>query len=128
ELSAGPVSNRPPTLATIPDKTVVSGEALSFTAVASGSEARRVVKVSLVGAPAGATIGPTSGVFSWVASGNPREVEFKVSVTVNGAPQLSAARSVRVTVAAPNQPPVLLTIPDQTVVLGETLSFTAVAS
>src|SRR5690606_27571564 len=128
ELSAGPVSNRPPTLAAIPDKTVVSGQTLSFTAVASDPDPGQSLTFSVVGARAGAAIGPTSGVFSWVASGSPRELEFKVRVTDSGSPQLSAERTVRVTVVAPNQPPVLLPIPDQTVVLGETLSFTAVAS
>src|SRR5690606_17788115 len=52
------------------------------------------------------TIGPTSGVFSWVASGSPRELEFKVRVTDSGSPQLSAERTVHVTVEPqPEEPP-----------------------
>src|SRR5690606_24346981 len=106
ELSAGPVSNRPPTLAAIPDQTVVSGETLTFTAVASDLDPGQSLTFSLVGAPAGATIGPTSGVFSWVASGNPRELEFEVRVTDTGSPQLSADRTVQVTGGSqPEEPP-----------------------
>src|SRR5690606_30676553 len=92
--------------AAIPDKTVVSGQTLSFTAVASDPDPGQSLTFSLVGAPAGAAIGRTSGVFSWVASGSPRELEFKVRVTDSGSPQLSAERTVHVTVEPqPEEPP-----------------------
>jgi len=45
-------------------------------------------------------------VFSWVASGSPRELEFEVRVTDSGSPQLSAERTVHVTVESqPEEPP-----------------------
>src|SRR5690606_40201634 len=90
----------------IPDQTVVLGEELSFPAVVSDPDhgARRAF--SLMGVPAGAAIVWTSGVFSWVASGSTRELEFKVRVTDSGSPQLSAERTVHVTVEPqPEEPP-----------------------
>src|SRR5690606_6192166 len=102
--------NQPPVLLPIPDQTAVLGETLSFTAVASDPDLGQSLTFSLVGAPAGATIGRTSGVFWWVASGSPRELEFEVRVTDSGSPQLSAERTVHVT--AKSQPAEAPAAPD----------------
>ena len=127
ELTLGEVTNRPPSLDPIPDKTVVAGQTLTFTATASDPDPGQSLTFSLVGAPTGATIHPATGAFSWVASGS-GPLEFTVRVTDNGTPQLSAQRVVRVSVTQPNRAPTLNAIGDKQVVEGQTLAFVAKAT
>ena len=85
---------------------------------------------SLVGAPAGATIGSTSGAFSWTPTEaqGPGSFTFTVRVTDNGTPNLSDTESITVTVSEVNEAPVLGAIGDQTVDEEIELTFTATAS
>jgi hypothetical protein len=56
---------------------------------------------SLVNPPAGAQIGPTSGVLTWTPSSAPATNNFIIVVTDNGTPSLAATQSFTVTVVAP---------------------------
>ena len=64
------------------------------------------------GAPAGATIDPVTGVFTWTPTEaqGPGTARIIVGVTDNGSPPLSATSSFRVVVREENTPPVL-TVP-----------------
>ncbi len=55
-------------LAAIPNQTVVKGKPLTFTATATDADAGQTKTFSLVSPPAGATIGSTTGNFSWTPS------------------------------------------------------------
>jgi hypothetical protein len=93
--------NQAPTLDAIPNQIAREEEPLIFTATASDSDLpANSLTFSLVGAPTGATINPTTGVFTWTPSeaDGPGQFSFTVRVTDNGDPALSADRTVQVTV------------------------------
>ena len=121
-----------PSLQTIPNQTVTAGQLLTFTAVGIDPDIpANGLTYSLQGVvPAGATIDPTTGVFSWTptnAQVGPQSVT--VRVTDNDATFLFAQQIVSITVnAQPNQAPVLNTIGNQSVNEGEPLTFTATAT
>jgi len=72
---------------------------LSFIATATDVDAGQTRTFSLIGAPAGASINATTGVFTWTptATGN---FTFKVRVTDNGVPVLFDEEQITVTVTA----------------------------
>ncbi len=115
----------PPTINSIPAKTINDGQTLSFTA--SGSAPNNdPVAWSLVGAPVGATINSTSGVFSWAVPANETGGASNFTVVITDTvTQLTADQVVDVTVYAP---PKFNTIAPQDVEPGTTLSFSAAAS
>jgi hypothetical protein len=95
--------NQPPTLDPIPDQTVNEGVLLSFTATATDPDPGQTLTFSLdPGAPSGASIDPSTGLFSWTPP--PAESHPTISVTIrvtdNGSPPLSAARTFQITVLA----------------------------
>ncbi len=110
---------------------VNEGVLLGFTAgVVDGQTATQPFTFSLAGGPAGATIDPVSGAFSWT----PGETQgggvftFDVQVTDSGATPQTGSETVTVTVADVNSAPVLDFISNVTV--NETLQarFTATAT
>lgn len=120
--------NVAPVLATIPAQVVNEGSLLSFTATATDADIpANTLTFSLVGAPAGAAIGGSTGVFSWTPTEaqGPGTYNFTVRVS-DGA--LNHDRAVAVTVNEVNVAPVLGTIPAQMVDAGNLLTFTASAT
>ncbi|HYK45002.1 MAG TPA: choice-of-anchor tandem repeat GloVer-containing protein, partial [Parafilimonas sp.] len=89
--------NDAPVLAPIGDKSVVVNNNLSFTATATDVDKGSVLTYSLIGAPAGAGIGATSGVFSWTPTAQ-GSFTFTVRVTDNGVPSLYDEEKITVTV------------------------------
>src|SRR4029077_2229952 len=91
-----------PALATIGNKTVKEGDTLTFTASASDADLpQNTLTFSLApGAPAGATINPATGVFSWKPSNKQGPATYVVTVRVgdNGSPQQSASQTINITV------------------------------
>ena len=96
-INVTPVADAP-VLAAIGNKTVVKNTMLTFTAKATDGDKGQTLKFSLIGAPAGASINATSGVFTWTptTSGN---YTFKVRVTDNGSPALYDEEQITVTVS-----------------------------
>ena len=80
--------------------------------------------------PAGASIDPATGVFSWTPSEaqGPGTYTFDVVVSDDGTPNLSDSETITVTVNEVNVAPVLGAIGNQTVDELALLSFTATAS
>jgi hypothetical protein len=129
------VANQFPLLNTIGNRAIGEGQPLSFTATASDPDAGQTLTFSLDNGtsglvPAGASINPTTGVFTWTPSEvqGPGTVAFDVVVTDNGSPNLSDRETITVTVGEVNQQPTLDPITAQTVTAGQLLSFTAVGS
>jgi VCBS repeat-containing protein len=93
--------NDAPVLAHIGDKSVTKGNLLTFTAWATDVDASQSLAFSLdAGAPAGANINASSGVFTWMpldVSG-PSTNFVTVRVTDNGSPALSAAETFAIVV------------------------------
>jgi PKD repeat protein len=100
------LSNAPPVLAAIGNRTVVAETLLSFTATASDADVNQTLTFSLAaGAPADASINPTSGLFNWTPSLSYSSTtnNLTVRVTDNGAPSASDAETIQVIVVAKPQ-------------------------
>ncbi len=96
-------TNQTPVLASIGSKTVAAGATLTFTASATDADLpANQLTFSLTGAPAAASIHPTTGVFTWTTAVTDAGTRtFTVVVTDNGVPPASASTSVTVTVQGP---------------------------
>src|SRR5829696_8700400 len=129
------VSNTAPVLAPIGNKTVNEGVELSFTASATDSDVpANTITYSLAAGtgctgseicsvPSGASIGSSSGDFSWTPDFTQAGTyRFKV-VASDGS--LSDSKEVTITVNEVNQAPVLAAIGSKNASFGTQLSFTA---
>jgi hypothetical protein len=88
-LTAG---NTAPTIATVGTRTATLGQPLSFTISATDAQASQTFTWSIVsGAPAGATLNSSSGLFSWNPAFTmvPTTNQVTVRVTDSGTPPLS---------------------------------------
>jgi len=100
--NAPPFNNSPPVLAAIGDKIAYEGQTLAFTASATDADAAQALTFSLdPGAPASATIHPTTGAFSWTPTlaQTPSTNVVTVRVTDNGTPALDDFETFTVVVA-----------------------------
>jgi chitodextrinase len=122
--------NLAPVLNPIGNKTAPLGSLLTFTATATDADIpANTLTFSLdPGAPAGATIGAATGVFSWtpnVSGTSP----VTIRVTDNGTPPLSDSETILITACVcSNTPPTLGPIGNKTVNELALLSFTATAT
>jgi hypothetical protein len=127
--------NTAPTLSNVPaNPTVARGTPLAFTATATDPDLvhglGNALTFSLVGAPAGAVIDPSTGVFTWTPTSSTTlgVYTFQVRVTDDGVPSLSDSKTVIATVTG-NTPPSLSGVPTLATVNEQTqLTFTAVGT
>ncbi|KAA6438411.1 DNRLRE domain-containing protein [Dyadobacter flavalbus] len=89
----------PPVLHSIGDKEVTAPDTLTFTAKATTANGQ-TKRFSLIGAPEGATIGESSGVFSWapLVAGT---YQFVVRISVAQVPELYDEETISVRVLNP---------------------------
>ena len=124
--------NQAPELAAIGNKSVDEGSLLTFTASATDPDLpANNLSFSLdSGAPAGATIDPTTGEFRWTPSEaeGPAVYSVTVRVTDDGTPSLDDFETINITVGEVNQAPVLAAIGNKSVDEGSLLTFTASAT
>jgi hypothetical protein len=124
--------NTPPDLAPIGDRSVNEGNLLTFTATASDDPGDTLTFSLDAGAPApsGASIGSSTGVFSWTPTEaqGPDEFDVTIRVTDNGTPAFDDFETITVTVNEVNVAPILGTIGDRSVEQGALLTFTASAT
>lgn len=93
------IPNTAPVLAAIADKYLHVGQTMQFTAVAADADsAYQTLTFSLTNPPAGASIHPTSGAFSWTTANTPAPSTntITVRVTDNGTPPLSDTKTFSV--------------------------------
>ena len=123
-------TNNPPVLTAIPNQTINEGSTLVFTNSATDTNGDSLTFSLDPGAPAGAAVNPTTGVFSWTPTEaqGPATNSITVRVTDNGSPPLSATNTFSVVVNEVNQAPVLTAISNRTVYAGMTLTITNSAS
>jgi hypothetical protein len=122
--------NQPPVIEPIGNKAVDEGTLLTFT-VRATDDPSQTLRFSLgAGAPAGAAIDQSSGVFTWTPSElqGPGIYSVSIIVTDNGTPVMSATAVVEIVVREVNTAPVLLPVANQTVYVGERLTVQLVAS
>jgi hypothetical protein len=123
--------NRPPLLAAVDPLNAAELTPVSFTASATDPDIGQILTYTLApGAPLGASIHPSTGVFTWtpVEADGPGTFPVTVRVTDNGLPPLFAERTVLLTVSEANVAPVLAAIPAGTGKVGTLLTFTLSAS
>ena len=124
--------NTAPVLDAIPSQTVTEGDTVQFVAVASDTDVpAQTLTFSLgAGAPAGATIDPLTGRFTWATSepDGPGFYSVTIRVTDDGPGALAASQSFTITVEEANTAPVLAAIADWTITEGSTVQFTATAT
>lgn len=105
--------NSPPVLNSPGDQTVNEGSTLTFSLSAIESDAGQTLSYSMSGAPTGATLDPSSGVFSYtpdytvapnIVSGS---TSFNVTLTAtdSGSPSASDSKQVTITVNNVNRVP-----------------------
>ena len=125
-----PNTNQPPVLDPVGAQSVDELVLLTFTATASDPDVGDSLLFSLSGEPAGASIDPNSGVFSWTPTEaqGPGLFTFSVVVTDDGTPSLADSESITVTVDEVNVAPVLAAIGNQTIDEQTLLTFTAAAT
>jgi hypothetical protein len=98
-------TNADPVLAPIANQAVNEGSAVGFTASATDADAGQTITYSLIGAPAGASIDPATGVFSWTPTDDdptatPSDAYvFTVRATDDGDPAAYDEQSVTITVS-----------------------------
>jgi hypothetical protein len=100
-------TNQPPVLAAIPNQSIMAGNTLLVTNLASDPNTPPLpLTFSLLNPPAGASINPTNGLFTWrpAIAQSPSTPTVSVVVSDNGAPPLSATQSFTVTVTQPATP------------------------
>jgi uncharacterized repeat protein (TIGR03806 family) len=120
--------NSAPELTAIADQVVDEGTTLSVTnsAVDLDIPANNLIFSLGTNAPAGASIDPANGLFTWTPSEDqgPSTNVITVIVTDDGIPALSASQSFTVVVNEVNSAPELAAIADQIVNEGNTLNVT----
>jgi hypothetical protein len=124
--------NTPPVLAKIGNRTINEGRALSFFATATDPDApSNTLTFSLdPGAPAGATIDPTDGFFTWTPTEDQGPVTYTVTVRVtdNGFASLEDFETLTIRVREVNRNPMLQKTAPQSVRAGEPLLFSVAAT
>jgi hypothetical protein len=121
--------NAAPVLAAIGNRSVDENSELSFTLSATDADLNGLT-FSASNLPAGATLDPSTGAFSWTPtysqSGTYPGVVF--TVTDDGTPNLSDSETITITVTNVNREPYVAPIPDKSVDEGQTLTFTVSAT
>src|SRR5216117_398844 len=126
--------NSPPTVTNPGNKTVNELALLAFTVTATDADvpAQTIVWSLTLGTPAatGATIGASTGAFSWTPTEaqGPGVYPVTITATDNGVPPASGTAAITITVSEVNLAPVLAAIGNKTVTVNTLLSFTADAT
>jgi hypothetical protein len=121
-----PSSNTPPTIQQVVGQTVPEGSPLTFAVNASDTDAGQTLSFSLdAEAPAGATIHPQTGTFSWTPVEDQGPGIYSITITVNdsGTPPMSSSTTFDVTVTEVNSAPTIDPITDKSIPVGSLLSF-----
>jgi hypothetical protein len=124
------VVNVAPALGFIGNQTIAEGTLATFTATASDPDPTDPLSFSLSGAPAGATIDPVTGLFTWTPTEaqGPNVYAFDVVVADGGTPALTDSQTVTITVTEVNIAPTIGAIGPQTIDELNALTFAIPAS
>jgi len=120
--------NTAPVLAAIGNKTVNEGSLLTFTTVATDADIpANTLTYSLVGAPTGALINATTGVFTWTPTEAQGPGSYSFAIRVSDG-VLTDQETITITVNEVNAAPVLTPIGNKTVDEETILTFIATAT
>jgi hypothetical protein len=114
--------NHAPVISAIVDLVVDEENTIEFTIVAQDVESPSDLLTFTLdpGAPDGASLDPTTGIFRWTPAEEqgPGEHVFKVRVTDDGIPSLASAETFTIQVKEVNRAPILVPIADQMIHAG----------
>jgi hypothetical protein len=98
-------TNMAPALAAISNQYAYACQTAGFTATATNAENYQTLTFSLTNSPAGATVDPVSGIFSWATANAivPSTNMVTVRVTDTGIPPLSDSKTFSVVISSPPQ-------------------------
>jgi PKD repeat protein len=119
------ITNRPPVIDLVGDRTVAEGTALAFTVTASDPDGDSLQFTGTSPLPAGATF--TGQEFSWTP-GYDQAGLYPVTFSVSDPSGLTDEETITITVTDTNRPPEIDPIGDKTIAEGESLAFTVTAS
>ncbi|MGI9242545.1 MAG: Ig-like domain repeat protein [Verrucomicrobiales bacterium] len=126
--------NVPPSIPAITDQTVAEGALLAFPITATDDDLpanRLSYSIDASSLASGMSIDPDTGAFSWTPDEMDGQNTFDVTVTVRDnhgeGTGATDSQTFAIAVSEINDPPVLGSIPPQSVAEGTTLNFTAVA-
>jgi len=119
----------PPTIGFIGTKTVNELQPLSVVVSAFDADPESQLAFSLVSAPEGVAIHPTSGIVTWTPTEaqGPTNAFITLRVSDNGIPSLAATQSFPVIVFEINQPPIFAPQSNRVVHVGGVLTITNLA-
>ncbi|MEZ6135208.1 MAG: putative Ig domain-containing protein [Pirellulaceae bacterium] len=124
--------NRAPVLAPLNDEQIRPGDSLSVAAAATDPDipANTLTFSLAAGAPTGASIDSSTGMFRFTAPTTDRDATYPITVVVrdSGSPVLSDSQSFTIRVLAERTPPVFDNIPDRSLDEMTELLFTVSAS
>ena len=121
--------NAEPVITAIPNQFMNEETELSIQTLAMDADLPNdALSYSLDIAPIGATIDPTTGRFRWTPTEAQGPGNFEVIIRATDLEGAFDTEVFTVTVLEVNRPPVLQAIPNQQVLVGKTVSFTASAS
>lgn len=106
--------NLPPVISGFSNRSINEGDVFTATPTATDPDgASQILSFSLVSGPAGALVNSTDGSVYWptTESQGGQVYPFKVAVTDNGLPSLSATQSFSITVVEVNNAPVITSSP-----------------
>ena len=116
-------SNSAPVLPAISNQTVAEGALLTVAAAATDADLpAETLTYSLVAAPTGATLNPTTGAFTWTPSEGDGPGTFPVTIRVTDSAKATDETGFTITVTENNTAPVLAAISNQTVAEGALLT------
>ncbi len=116
--------NTPPTLAPIGAKSVPELSTLTFTAKATDANDDQLTYSLGADAPAGASINPATGVFTWTPTEAQGPGSYPITCVVSDG-ALTDSETITVTVTEVNSTPLLAPIGSKSATVRQTLSFTA---
>ncbi|NEU06751.1 hypothetical protein GZH53_00340, partial [Flavihumibacter sp. R14] len=118
-------ANQPPVVTKPPNASVVSGQNFNYQVVANDPEGTALT-YSATNLPSGLTINSSTGLISGTVSA--AAGAFTVGISVKDAQNLTSTTSFILTVNNPNQPPVVTTPPNATVVQGQAFNYQVIAN
>jgi hypothetical protein len=127
EYGSGGPTNSPPVLGVIGNKSVNAGQTLQFTVSATDPDGNTLT-YSASNLPIGATFNPSTRTFSWTPTSSQAGTYHNVRFTVSDG-SLTDYEDITITVLSDdNNAPVLSTIGNKSVNVGQTLLFTISAT
>ena len=116
-----------PMLLPVSNQTIAEGQTLSFTVQATNADSNPIT-YSASNLPTGATLNPTTGVFTWTPNLNQAGTYAGITLTASDGHLTSPATTISIDVTPVRQPPVFVPLPPQSGREGTPIQFSVSAA